>query len=102
MPVSWVLDDFPHFEFVRSSGVLYPGLSAGSKVEEIWKDEFTFMLREEPGGVFNLTMHPEIIGRGHRILMLERLIDHMAEQDGVTFTSLGAAADAFRAASPRS
>jgi peptidoglycan/xylan/chitin deacetylase (PgdA/CDA1 family) len=96
MPVSWVLDDFPHFEFVRSGDALYPGLSAGSKVEEIWRDEFAFMVREEPGGVFNLTMHPEIIGRGHRILMLERLIDQMAAQDGIAFTSLGEAAGAFR------
>jgi len=96
MPVSWVLDDFPHFEFVRSGGALFPGLSAGSKVEEIWKEEFTFMHREEPGGVFNLTMHPEIIGRGHRILMLERLIDHIANQDDVVFTTLGAAAEKFR------
>jgi peptidoglycan/xylan/chitin deacetylase (PgdA/CDA1 family) len=97
MPVSWVLDDFPHFEFLRSGATVYPGLSAGSKVEEIWQDEFDFMVREEPGGVFNLTMHPEIIGRGYRILMLERLIDHMRENAEVQFTSLGAAAKAFRA-----
>ncbi|MCC6790338.1 MAG: polysaccharide deacetylase [Thermomicrobiales bacterium] len=96
MPVSWVLDDFPHFEFIQSSGVLYPGLSAGSKVGEIWRDEFDFMLREEPGGVFNLTMHPEIIGRGHRILTLERLIDHMAQRPDVAFTTLGDAAEQFR------
>ena len=31
MPVSWVLDDFPHFEFVRSGGALFPGLSARAK-----------------------------------------------------------------------
>lgn len=96
MPVSWVLDDFPHFEFVRSGGTLFPGLSAGSKVEEIWRDEFEFMLREEPSGVFNLTMHPEVIGRGHRLLMLERLIAGFAERPGVQFQTLGAAADAFR------
>jgi peptidoglycan/xylan/chitin deacetylase (PgdA/CDA1 family) len=100
MPVSWVLDDFPHFEFVRSGGALFPGLSAGSKVEEIWRDEFEFMLRDVPGGVFNLTMHPEIIGRGHRLLMLERLVDHMASHDGIQFTTLGAAAEAFRASQP--
>ena len=70
--------------------VALPGLSAGSKVEEIWRDEFAFMEREEPGGIFTLTMHPEIIGRGHRILMLERLIDsHERVTIGVEFTSLG-------------
>jgi peptidoglycan/xylan/chitin deacetylase (PgdA/CDA1 family) len=100
MPVSWVLDDFPHFEFLKSGDSLYPGLSAGSKVEEIWRDEFNFMVREEQGGVFNLTMHPEIIGRGHRILTLERLIDHMSETIGVEFTSLGTAAERFRKSNP--
>jgi len=101
MPVSWVLDDFPHFEFVTSGGQLYPGLSAGSKVEEIWRAEFDFMMREEPGGVFNLTTHPEIIGRGHRIIMLERLIDHFSAQTGIGFTTLGEAADRFRAETSR-
>ena len=33
------------------------------------------MYRDVPGGVFTLTMHPQVIGRGHRFLMLERLID---------------------------
>lgn len=96
MPVSWVLDDFPHFEFVRSGDHLYPGLSAGSKVEEIWRDEFDFMMRDEPGGVFNLTMHPEIIGRGHRIMMLERLLDHMMSAGNIRFATLADAAERFR------
>lgn len=96
MPVSWVLDDFPHFEFVKSGGSLYPGLSAGSKVQEVWEDEFRFMRREVPGGVFTLTMHPEVIGRGHRMLMLERLIASLRSHEGVAFAALGAAAEAWR------
>lgn len=100
MPVSWVLDDFPHFEFVKSGGSLYPGLSSGSKVQEIWEEEFRFMHREVPGGVFTLTMHPEIIGRGHRMLMLERLIASLRSHADVAFTTLGAAAEAWRTGSP--
>ena len=96
MPVSWVLDDFPHFEFVKSGGLLYPGLSAGSKVQEVWEDEFRFMHREVPGGFFTLTMHPEVIGRGHRMLMLERLIAFFRSHNDVAFTTLGAAAEAWR------
>lgn len=104
MPVSWLLDDFPHFEYLvlRPGGLRNPGLSAGSKVEEIWSDEFAFMHRDVPGGVFTLTMHPQVIGRGHRILMLERLIARMRSYEGVSFTTLGAAADAYRHATPRS
>jgi peptidoglycan/xylan/chitin deacetylase (PgdA/CDA1 family) len=96
MPVSWILDDFPHFEYLRIGQRLSPGLSAASKVEEIWRGEFDFMVRDVPGGVFTLTMHPQVIGRGHRMLMLERLIAHMRSQPNVRFTTLADAADAFR------
>lgn len=96
MPVSWVLDDFPHFEFVRSTNVVFPGLSAPSKVEEIWKDEFTFMYRDVPGGIYTLTMHPEIIGKGHRMLLLERLIDWMTTHDGLEFGRIGDIAERWR------
>jgi peptidoglycan-N-acetylglucosamine deacetylase len=98
MPVSWVLDDFPHFEYVRLANRVSPGLSAPSKVEEIWRDEFDYMYREVPGGVFTLTMHPQVIGRGHRMLMLERLIAHFRAHEGVRFTTLGAVAEEFRRA----
>jgi peptidoglycan/xylan/chitin deacetylase (PgdA/CDA1 family) len=97
MPVSWVLDDFPHFEFLRYPNVVFPGLSAGSKVEEIWREEFTFMYRDVPGGIYTLTMHPEIIGRGHRILMLERLIDWMDGHSNVQFSRVTDAAESWRA-----
>jgi peptidoglycan/xylan/chitin deacetylase (PgdA/CDA1 family) len=33
------------------------------------------------------TMHPQVIGRGHRMLMLERLIDGLAEL-GARFVSM--------------
>lgn len=100
MPVSWVLDDFPHFEYVRLGNRLSPGLSAASKVEEIWRGEFDFMCRDVQGGAFTLTMHPQVIGRGHRLLMLERLIEYMKESSGVQFSTLGQAADTFRSTSP--
>src|SRR6478609_4113171 len=95
LPVSWLLDDFPHFEYIRLPNRVSPGLSAASKVEEIWRDEFDFMVRDVPGGVFTLTMHPQVIGRGHRVLMLERLIAHFRES-GAQFTTLATASDTFR------
>jgi len=96
MPVSWILDDFPHFEYVSRPNRVSPGHSAPSKVEEIWRGEFDFMYRDVPDGVYTLTMHPQVIGRGHRMLLLERLIDYFKAHDGVEFSTLGAAAEAFR------
>jgi len=100
LPVSWILDDFPHFEYVSSENRVSPGLSAPSKVEEIWRGEFDFMYREVPGGVITLTMHPQVIGRGHRILMLERLIGYFQQHEGVRFATLGQVAEEFRASHP--
>jgi peptidoglycan-N-acetylglucosamine deacetylase len=41
-------------------------------------------------------MHPQIIGRHHRMRMLERVIQHMLEHDGVWFAQMGEIADDFR------
>ncbi len=72
LPVDWVLDDFTHFQFSPPSN---QGLSAPSKVLEIWLDEFDGYY--ETGGCFNLTMHPQVIGRHHRLKVLERLLQYM-------------------------
>ncbi|MBA2520132.1 MAG: polysaccharide deacetylase [Chloroflexia bacterium] len=101
LPVSWILDDFPHFEYLSLPNRRSPGLSAASKVEEIWRDEFTYMYREVEGGIYTLTMHPQVIGRGHRMLMLERLIAFFQEHDGVRFATLGRVASEWRAANGR-
>ena len=43
---------------------------------------------EGGNAVFNLTCHPQIIGRPHRIQMLERLISYMLEHDAVWFARM--------------
>jgi peptidoglycan/xylan/chitin deacetylase (PgdA/CDA1 family) len=101
LPVSWILDDFPHFEYIRLDNRPSPGLSAASKVEEIWRDEFDYMYREVDGGILTITMHPQVIGRGHRMLMLERLIEHFQRHEGVRFATLADVAEEFRATHAR-
>ena len=58
-------------------------MSAPSKVEEIWLAELSYAHEQEPGGVLTLTMHPEAIGRGSRLAMLERFILAARELPGV-------------------
>jgi peptidoglycan/xylan/chitin deacetylase (PgdA/CDA1 family) len=101
LPVSWILDDHPHFEFYRSSRGRADGLSAPSKVLEVWMGEFEFMYRDVSDGVFTLTMHPQVIGHGHRMLMLERLVENIKSFDNVVFARTGETAERFRAAHPR-
>lgn len=86
MPVAWELDDFPYFTFTNRP--LFGGMHAPDHVLDCWKGEFDYCHSHVRNGVFTLTMHPEIIGRGPRIMMLSRLIDHMRAQSGVMFRTL--------------
>lgn len=89
-PVAWELDDYPYFHF--SARPLNQGLRATEEVEALWLAEFDYCRSQVPGGVFTLTMHPEIIGRGPRIAMLGRLIDAMQGVPDVTFSTMADAA----------
>ena len=72
-PVCFELDDWPHFQFNFAPRV---GLSAPSKVLEIWQGELDLMHAHVDGGVLIVMMHPQVIGRGHRVAMLERFVEH--------------------------
>jgi peptidoglycan/xylan/chitin deacetylase (PgdA/CDA1 family) len=85
-PVDFCLDDWPHFTF--NFNPLRVGLSAPSKVLEIWQGELDFMIQHEPDGVLTVTMHPQVIGRGHRMAFLEQLIQHALSQGLVRFARL--------------
>lgn len=84
VPIYWAMDDWPHFE----PGPSRDGLSAPSKVLEIWNGELHYAYEHAPGGLLTLTMHPECIGRGHRMAMLERFIAEARSLDGVVFGRL--------------
>ena len=74
MPISWSLDDYPHFEFVRTATTVLPGLQSARTVMESWLDEFRYMQKTVDWGVLTYTMHPYVIGRGYRMLAFEELV----------------------------
>lgn len=94
VPVYWGLDDFPVFEFVPGR---WGGGGAPSAVLEVWQGDLDYAYDHAPGGVVTLTMHPLSIGRGHRMLMLERLLTHLRDKGGVTFDRIDAVANRWRA-----
>ena len=94
MPISWTLDDYPHFEFVRTKAFILEGMRAASGVLENWFDDFDYMTRITEWGVLTYTFHPYVIGRGHRMLLLERLILKLMEH-GAIFTTMEDAADEY-------
>jgi peptidoglycan/xylan/chitin deacetylase (PgdA/CDA1 family) len=99
MPISWSLDDYPHFEFVRTPTAVLPGLMASRGVLENWIDDFHYMTENLDWGVITYTCHPLVIGRGHRMMMLERLIKMLAE-GGAVFLTMEAAAAEFAKRAP--
>lgn len=91
MPISWSLDDYPHFEFVRTPTSVLPGLQPARAVMQSWLDEFHYMQKTVDWGVLTYTMHPYVIGRGYRMLALEGLVDELAKA-GVAFATMEEAA----------
>ncbi len=81
LPIHWALDDYPYFVFAPTDGRRL--MAAPEQVESAWREAFDEVRRR--GGVFTLTMHPYIIGRPGRLLMLERLIGYMRSKSGVSF-----------------
>ena len=101
MPVSWSLDDYPHFEFVRTRSAILPGLAPARGVLENWIDDYRYMRQALEWGVITYTFHPLVIGRGHRMLALQALIEHIAA-DEPAFVTLEEAAAAWGERQPPS
>jgi peptidoglycan/xylan/chitin deacetylase (PgdA/CDA1 family) len=70
VPVSWLLDDAPHFWF--ASDTWTKTIRTPNETYELWRAELDGIA--ELGGHFMLTMHPQIIGRPSRLAMLDRLL----------------------------
>jgi peptidoglycan-N-acetylglucosamine deacetylase len=102
LPFTWGLDDFPAFEHVWTRNGVNPGLASPSRMYEIWAGDFDFLYERLGEGVYILTMHPQAIGRGHRLLMLERLMDHIRSRDGITFKTMNEVALEWKRSHPLS
>jgi peptidoglycan/xylan/chitin deacetylase (PgdA/CDA1 family) len=83
LPPEWIRDDAAYLVMERFSG-LRP-YTAPSAVEEIFRAEFDGA-RDE-GGLFVLTMHPDVIGHRSRIGVLKRLVAHMKQHGDCWFAT---------------
>jgi peptidoglycan/xylan/chitin deacetylase (PgdA/CDA1 family) len=83
IPVEWIRDDAVYFTMDRYSA-LRPYTSPRD-VLSIWVDEFEAAYADR--GLFQLTMHPHVIGHRSRMAVLAELIDHIAARPGVWFAT---------------
>ena len=100
VPITFITSDFAYFEF---NGYGRPTLPAGLRnprdVEEIWLDEFSYNAERDPTAFTMLMLHPETIGWGGRVAMLERVLAAM-QRRGARFVTAEALAEEFRTANP--
>jgi peptidoglycan/xylan/chitin deacetylase (PgdA/CDA1 family) len=95
MPIHWSLDDYPHFEYYQYRSGILPGLMSADLVLQNWLQDFAYMKQVCDWGVLTYTFHPHVIGRGHRMIMLERLITTL-QAEGARFVAMATALDAYR------
>ena len=85
-------------ESFRKPGILKIAVinldDASAPLLENFVDDFRYMVQTEEDGVLTYTFHPQVVGRGHRMLMLEHLIEELKEL-GAEFARMDAAADRF-------
>ena len=83
LPVEWVRDDAVYFMMHRF-GALRP-YTPPTDVLDIFRREFDAAWEE--GGIFQLTMHPHIIGYRSRIWIVDELIRHAKSRGQVWFAT---------------
>jgi peptidoglycan/xylan/chitin deacetylase (PgdA/CDA1 family) len=80
IPVDWIRDDAPYFPADPSRPFTPP-----RDIGQVWRDEFDRAYAD--GGLFQLTMHPHVIGHRSRFVVLEELLDHIAGHQGIWFAT---------------
>lgn len=71
IPANWYLDDLPPMMFIKKAPNSH-GWVNPKDVEELWKDHFDYFYREYDKFCFPVTIHPDVSGHPHVLLMLER------------------------------
>ncbi len=100
IPANWYLDDLPPMMFIKGAPNSH-GFVNPRHLEEMWRDQFDWVYRENDYAVFTMTIHPDVSGRPQVLLMLERLIEHINGHDGVRWATFDEIADDFVRRHPR-
>ena len=92
IPGNWYIDDLPPMMFIKKAPNSH-GFVNPRDVEDIWRDHFDYMYREYDEFIFPISIHPDVSGRPHVILMHERYVTNSQDQSKImtkltTFASL--------------
>ena len=96
LPFSWTLDDYVYLEFVTFRRMLMPGLRRPEDMFANFTGDVRWMVREVRHGVCTVVFHPQVIGRGHRLLAFEQWLDEITDL-GITYARMDHVAEAVAA-----
>lgn len=83
IPVEWIRDDAPYLTLDRRTGARpWP---APRDLLRPWVDEFEAAY--DSRGLFQLTLHPHVIGHRSRLVVLAELLEHISSRPGVWFAT---------------
>ena len=80
VPVTWTADDATYFFYTGPGDVIAPPWPA-DQVERAWRDEIA--AAKQFGSYVSLTVHPWLTGRGHRALVLRRLLEEVKSDPAI-------------------
>jgi peptidoglycan-N-acetylglucosamine deacetylase len=100
IPANWYLDDLPPMMFIKKSPNSH-GFVNPRDIEQMWKDQFDYVYRENDYAVFTMTIHPDVSGRPQVLLMHERLIEYINSHEGVRWVTFDEIADDYDRRAPR-
>ncbi|KAI1857560.1 uncharacterized protein JN550_013193 [Neoarthrinium moseri] len=93
IPANWHLDDWPPFQPVL--GKPSHGYVDTDVVFRLWKQQFDFAYREYDQFVFPISIHPQVSGKPHIILLHERIIEYINGFEGVEWMPMADMAQEF-------
>jgi peptidoglycan-N-acetylglucosamine deacetylase len=100
IPGSWNLDDLPPMMFIKAAPNSH-GFVSPQDIERMWVDQFDWVYREYDYAAFTMTIHPDVSGKPHVLMMHERIFAHINRHPGVKWATFEQIARDFIERSPR-
>lgn len=100
IPANWYLDDLPPMMFIKANANSH-GFVNPRDIEQMWRDQFDWVYRENDYAVFTMTIHPDVSGRPQVLLMHERLIEYISGHEAVRWVTFNEIAEDFARRRPR-
>lgn len=93
VPANWHLDDWPAFSpgDGGSDGFIDP-----DAVLRMWKSHFLYCYNQHNELVVPISLHPQISGKPHVLIMIEQFIEWTKKFEGVEWCTFGTMVDRFK------